>query len=248
MAAVTLGQRRDQDGRAKAAWALRFVRPEPSSAGRFRNETSYDLDHRRFARHSFRAAQAMKATLLIASVIALLGCDSAPSAAPSSASGAASGNGAKSPQKIEAARAPRTGANKTVVDVALESKDHSTLVAALQAAGLVESLDSPGGAYTIFAPTNAAFDKLPKGSVEGLLKPEKLADLKSILQHHAAVPVRQAKDFKDGETMGMADGTTVTIHVKDGKVMVNDANIVASVSAMNGVVHVVDAVLLPTPR
>lgn len=190
----------------------------------------------------------MKANLAVALLIALTGYDGAPDSGLASASGATPSGAPKSAQKVETARTPRSGANKTFVDVALGSKDHTTLVTALQAAGLVESLDSPGGAYTIFAPTNAAFEKLPAGTVEGLLKPEKLTDLKNILQHHAAVPVRQAKDFKDGETIGMADGTTVTIHVKDGKVMVNDANIVASVPAMNGVVHVVDAVLLPTPK
>lgn len=182
--------------------------------------------------------------LSVTALLVLSGCDGGSVAGQSSAS-AAAGTAMKSAEKISTARAPRTDANKTVVDVALGSKDHTTLVTALQAANLVDPLDSPGGAYTVFAPTNAAFEKLPKGTVEGLLKPEKLSELKAILQHHAAVPVRQLADFKDGETMAMSDGTSVTIHVKDGKVSVNDATIVASVSAMNGIVHVVDAVLLP---
>ncbi len=109
-------------------------------------------------------------------------------------------------------------------------------------------LASPGGAYTVFAPTNAAFDKLPKGTVEGLLKPEKKPDLRAILQHHAAVPVKQIKDLHDGETMSMADGTKVTFHVKDGKVMVDDANIIGTVQTSNGVIHVVDAVILPKAK
>jgi uncharacterized surface protein with fasciclin (FAS1) repeats len=189
--------------------------------------------------------------MVIVALTALLGCDnpSAGGAAGSASAAAASATGAvDTPAKVEAPRPVRADNEKTVVDVAVGSKDHTTLVAALKAADLVESLDSPGGVYTIFAPTNAAFDKLPKGTVEGLLKPEKKADLKTILQHHAGVPIMQLKDMKDGQTMGMADGTKVTFHVKDGKYMVNDANIVASVPAMNGIVHVIDGVLLPPAK
>lgn len=143
---------------------------------------------------------------------------------------------------------PKPDNEKTVVNVAVGSANHTTLVTALKAADLVESLASPGGVYTVFAPTNAAFDKLPKGTVEGLLKPEKKAELKNILQHHAAVPILQIKDMHDGETLAMADGTKVTFHVKDGKVKVNDANIIASIPAMNGIVHVIDGVLSPPPK
>jgi uncharacterized surface protein with fasciclin (FAS1) repeats len=125
------------------------------------------------------------------------------------------------------------------------SKDHSTLVAALKAADLVVSLASPGGVYTVFAPTNEAFDKLPKGTVETLLKPEKKSELVAVLKHHAAVPALQLKDMREGETLAMADGTKVTFHVKDGKVMVNDVNIVATIPASNGIVHVIDGILLP---
>jgi uncharacterized surface protein with fasciclin (FAS1) repeats len=135
---------------------------------------------------------------------------------------------------------------RTVVDIAVGSPDHTTLVAALKAADLVEALASPGGVYTVFAPNNAAFAKLPPGTVEGLLKPEKIPTLKSILQHHAMVPILQIKDLKDGQVLGMADGTKVTVHLKDGKVMINDATILGSVSAANGIVHVIDTVLLPT--
>lgn len=144
--------------------------------------------------------------------------------------------------------APKAPGIKTVVDVAVGSPDHTTLVAALKAADLVGSLSSPGGVYTVFAPTNAAFDKLPKGTVEGLLAPAKKADLTAILKHHAAVPMLQKGDMKDGATLSMADGTTVTFHVKDGKTMVNDATIIASFPAANGIVHVVDSVILPTPK
>lgn len=133
----------------------------------------------------------------------------------------------------------------TVAGIAAGSKDHTTLLAAVKAAELVVVLASPGGAYTVFAPTNDAFAKLPAGTVEGLLKPEKKEALQGILKHHTMVPVRQAVEFKDGEVLNMADGGKVTVSVKDGKVSVDGANILASVPASNGVVHVVDAVLVP---
>jgi uncharacterized surface protein with fasciclin (FAS1) repeats len=187
--------------------------------------------------------------IMVVALAAILGCEDKPAGGtPGAASGAASATAAAETAKVEAPRAPRPDNQKTVVDVALGSKDHTTLVTALKAADLVESLDSPGGVYTVFAPTNAAFDKLPAGTVAGLLKPEKKDDLKNILQHHAGVPIMQLKDMKDGQTMAMADGTKVTFHVKDGKYMVNDANIVASVNAMNGIVHVIDGVLLPPAK
>lgn len=135
---------------------------------------------------------------------------------------------------------------KTVVDVAVGSPDHTTLVAALTAAGLVPALASPGGIYTVFAPTNAAFDKLPPGTVDSLLKPENLEQLKKILKHHAAVPMVQKADMHDGETMGMSDGSTVTFHVQGDQVKVDDANILGSVQVMNGIVYVVDGVLTPS--
>ena len=95
---------------------------------------------------------------------------------------------------------------KDVIDVAVASKDHTTLVAAVKAADLVVSLKNPGP-FTVFAPTNAAFDKLPKGTVEGLVKPEKKADLSEILKYHVAVSIYQLKDLKDGQVMAMANGS-----------------------------------------
>ena len=145
-----------------------------------------------------------------------------------------------------AVAAPNDGP-KNIVNVAVGSKDHTTLVAALKAADYVDSLTNPGP-FTVFAPTNAAFDKLPKGTVEGLVKPEKKADLSEILKYHVAVSIYQLKDLKDGQVMAMANGSKVTFKVKDGKVTVNGANIVASVPASNGIVHVIDAVLLPPPK
>jgi uncharacterized surface protein with fasciclin (FAS1) repeats len=133
---------------------------------------------------------------------------------------------------------------KDVVEIAAASPDHTTLVAAVKAADYVQVLKA-SGPYTVFAPTNAAFDKLPKGTVEGLLKPEKKFELEKLLQYHVAPSVYETKDLKDGMTLGQANGAKVKIAVKDGKVTVNDATIVASIRASNGVIHVIDTVLLP---
>jgi uncharacterized surface protein with fasciclin (FAS1) repeats len=133
---------------------------------------------------------------------------------------------------------------KDVVKVAAGSADHTTLVTAVKAASLVDVL-SNAGPFTVFAPTNAAFEKLPPGTVEGLLKPDKKEALQDILQYHVAVAVYKPEMFQDGQVISMANGGSVTIGVKDGKVTVNGANIIATVPASNGIVHVIDAVLLP---
>lgn len=136
---------------------------------------------------------------------------------------------------------------KDVVKIAVGSPDHTTLVAALQAAGYVDVL-SNAGPFTVFAPTNAAFDKLPKGTVEGLLKPESKADLRNILEYHVYVGKLDQTFFKDGQMLGMVNGGKVALGVKDGKVTVNGANIVASVPCSNGIIHIIDAVLLPPAK
>lgn len=133
-----------------------------------------------------------------------------------------------------------------IVSIAIASNDHKTLVAALKAADYVAAIANPGP-LTVFAPTDAAFGKLPAGTVENLVKPENQGQLKEILKYHATTSVYEAPMLKDGQVLGMANGAKVTIHVKDGKIMVNDATIVASVRASNGVVHVIDTVLLPPP-
>jgi uncharacterized surface protein with fasciclin (FAS1) repeats len=136
---------------------------------------------------------------------------------------------------------------KNIVQVAVGSKDHTTLVAAVKAASLVDAL-SNAGPFTVFAPTNAAFDKLPAGTVDNLLKPEKKDDLTDILQYHVSVGVFKPEMFTDGQVIGQVNGGNITITKKDGKLMVNGiANIVASIPASNGIVHVIDAVLLPPP-
>ena len=136
---------------------------------------------------------------------------------------------------------------KDVVKIAAGSADHTTLVKALQAAEYVDAL-SNAGPFTVFAPTNAAFDKLPAGTVDGLLKPEKRDDLRNILEYHVYIGVLRPEMLTDGQTFGQANGDNITIAVKDGKATVNGANIVASVPASNGIIHVIDAVLLPPAK
>lgn len=133
---------------------------------------------------------------------------------------------------------------KDVVKVAAGSADHTTLVTAVKAAELVDAL-SNAGPFTVFAPTNAAFEKLPPGTVEGLLKPDKKETLQNILQYHVAVGVFKTEMLQDGQSLSMANGGNVTIGVKDGKITVNGANVVATVTASNGIIHIIDGVLLP---
>ncbi|MBL0233356.1 MAG: fasciclin domain-containing protein [Chitinophagaceae bacterium] len=135
-----------------------------------------------------------------------------------------------------------------VVKVAVGSKDHTTLVAALKQAELVTSL-SNAGPFTVFAPINAAFDKLPAGTVDNLMKDENKADLQNILQYHVTTSALKPDFFKDGQTLGMVNGDNITISIKDGKVVLNNsATIVASIQASNGMVHVIDGVLLPPAK
>lgn len=137
---------------------------------------------------------------------------------------------------------------KNVVQVAIGSKDHTTLVAAVKAAELVDVL-SNAGPFTVFAPTNAAFDKLPAGTVDGLLKPEKKADLTDILQYHVSVGVFKEDMMQDGQTIGQVNGGNITISKKDGKIMINGtATILAAIPASNGIIYVIDQVLLPPAK
>ena len=134
---------------------------------------------------------------------------------------------------------------KDVVKVAAGSKDHTTLVAALKQADLITSL-SNAGPFTVFAPTNAAFDKLPIGTVEGLMKTDQKEALQNILQYHVTLAAMKAETFTDGQVLGMVNGDNVTVSIKNGKVMLNNsATIVGSVIASNGIVHIIDGVLLP---
>jgi len=134
---------------------------------------------------------------------------------------------------------------KDIVKIAVGSSDHTTLVAALKQADLVDVLANPGP-FTVFAPTTAAFDKLPKGTLDDLMKPEKKADLQNILQYHVTTSALKIDYFKDGQTIGMVNGDNLTVSVKGGKIILNNsATIVGSVEGSNGMVHIIDGVLLP---
>ncbi|MBF4490924.1 fasciclin domain-containing protein [Flavobacterium sp. JLP] len=146
---------------------------------------------------------------------------------------------------------------KNIVENAVNSKDHTTLVAAVKAAGLVETLQSKGP-FTVFAPTNAAFDKLPAGTVETLLKPENLKMLQTILTYHVVAGKMNSSDIAKAIKMGKGKATLKTVSGgtltawMDGKdLYITDENgnkskvTIADVNQSNGVIHVVDTVLLP---
>jgi uncharacterized surface protein with fasciclin (FAS1) repeats len=131
-----------------------------------------------------------------------------------------------------------------VLQIAIGSKDHSTLVAAVQAADLENALVN-AGPLMVFAPTNDAFAALPEGTVDNLLKPENKAKLAFILKHHVT-PGNYSKDFlKKFKKLGQASNENVTVEVKGDDVYVGGAKIIASVPAGNGIVHVVDKVIIP---
>ena len=133
----------------------------------------------------------------------------------------------------------------TIVKLAVGNKVLSTLVTAVQTAELTTSL-SNAGPFTVFAPTNEAFEKLPAGTVDDLLKPENKGKLTDILGHHTYVGVIKTEQMTDGQNLGMVDGKNITIKMVNGKPTVNGTvNIIASVPASNGMVHVVDGVILP---
>jgi uncharacterized surface protein with fasciclin (FAS1) repeats len=140
--------------------------------------------------------------------------------------------------------------SKNIVENAVNSKDHTTLVAAVKAAGLVETLEGKGP-FTVFAPTNAAFGKLPTGTVETLVKPESKATLTKILTYHVVAGKMNAADLTDGKKLKTVEGETLTVKASGGKVMLMDAKggsstvTIADVNQSNGVIHVVDTVLMP---
>lgn len=137
------------------------------------------------------------------------------------------------------------GSTPNVLQIAIGSPDHTTLVAAVQAAELENALVN-AGPLMVFAPTNAAFDALPPGTVEDLLKPENKMTLASILKHHVTAGNYDKEFLKKFKKLGQADDTNAMVEVKGDDVYVGGAKIVASIKAGNGIVHVVDKVILPT--
>lgn len=134
--------------------------------------------------------------------------------------------------------------NPNIVQVASGSEDHTTLVAAVKAADLVTSL-SNAGPFTVFAPTNAAFEKLPAGTVEGLLKPEKKDDLANILGYHTYVGNLKTEYMQDGQEFDMVYGGKVKITKQGDKTFVNGSEILTTIETSNGLIHVIGDVLLP---
>jgi uncharacterized surface protein with fasciclin (FAS1) repeats len=131
-----------------------------------------------------------------------------------------------------------------IVQVAVGSADHTTLVAAVQAAELVDVLAN-NGPFTVFAPVNTAFDALPEGTVENLLKPENKATLARIIKYHAAPGTYGVDRLKDGQKLFMATGHYIDIaKAEDGTITLQGAKILGSVQAANGIIHVIDKVLL----
>jgi len=136
-------------------------------------------------------------------------------------------------------------ANKDIVDTAVAAGNFKTLAAALTAAGLVDTLKGKGP-FTVFAPTDEAFAKLPKGTVENLLKPENKQKLVQILTYHVVPGKVLAADVVKLSAAKTVEGSEAKIRVSDGKVMVDDATVVATdIKAKNGVIHVIDSVILP---
>lgn len=213
----------------------------------------------------------MKRTLLvltIASTFALAACSepadtvavetpSADLAAPDEPAPMPATTADASPQNPMVGGAPMY-ANKDIVDNAVNSADHTTLVAAVKAAGLVDTLKG-AGPFTVFAPTNAAFEKLPAGTVDTLLKPDMKPDLTKVLTYHvvpgkvdAATLTAQIQAGNGNATLTTVQGGTLTASVgPDGNVIVTDAKgnqatvTTADVMQSNGVIHVIDAVLMP---
>lgn len=145
----------------------------------------------------------------------------------------------------ESAAMPETPAAKTIVQTAIDAGSFTTLVAAVQAAGLAETLSGPGP-FTVFAPTDAAFAKLPEGTIAGLLKNKE--QLASILTFHVLPGAVMAGDViqANGAKPNTVNGLPLDIVVRDGKVYVNGAQVeTADIVASNGVIHVIDTVLLP---
>jgi uncharacterized surface protein with fasciclin (FAS1) repeats len=133
---------------------------------------------------------------------------------------------------------------KNIVQIAVSSPDHKTLVAALKAANYVDAL-SNAGPFTVFAPNDAAFAKLPAGTVEELVKPENIAKLQNILEYHVYVGVIRESMMQDGMSLNQVNGKNVTLKKEGEQFLVNGAKIVGTVPTSNGIIYVVDSVLIP---
>jgi uncharacterized surface protein with fasciclin (FAS1) repeats len=180
----------------------------------------------------------------VTAALVLTGCtsgsDDAETTTDTEATAEATEEAAEEESTDDEAEAEEPG---TIVDIAASDENFSTLVAAVDAAGLVETL-SGEGPFTVFAPTNDAFDALPEGVLDALLLPENEAVLTSILTYHVVAGEVTSDQITDGD-VATVEGQNVTLSTEGG-VTVNDANVTtADIDASNGVIHVIDAVLLP---
>jgi len=136
-------------------------------------------------------------------------------------------------------------ASKNIVENAAGSADHTTLVSAVTAADLATTL-SGAGPFTVFAPTNEAFNKVPKATLDALMTPAKKGDLANILTYHVVPGSMMAADLKDGQKLKTVQGKELTVSVKDGKVMIDGTTVtIPDVVSSNGVTHVIDGVVMP---
>lgn len=183
----------------------------------------------------------MKKSIKIVILVGLLsffGCKKTDEAAPTGTTETTETKAAGQEGVVDDASA------RNIVQTAIGSKDHSTLVAAVKAADLVTAL-SNAGPFTVFAPTNAAFDKLPKGTVDELLLPENKEKLTNILGYHTYVGTLKIEYMQDGQEFDMVFGGKVKITKKGDKTFVNGSEILASIPTSNGIIHVIGSVLLP---
>jgi uncharacterized surface protein with fasciclin (FAS1) repeats len=177
---------------------------------------------------------------ILASTLLLASCSDQTNTGPASVAETPNAPGQSAVRDDESA--------KDVVKLAAGSKDHTTLTAAVKQAELVDVL-SNAGPFTVFAPTNTAFEKLPKGTLEELMKPENKAKLQDILQYHVFVGSLKTDMLQEGQSLNQVNGGNLTISKKDGKIILNhSATITASIPASNGIIHVIDAVLLPADK
>jgi uncharacterized surface protein with fasciclin (FAS1) repeats len=176
-------------------------------------------------------------TILAIAVLAMSGCGDQKREAQAPA--------APAPARKHASNVPPMSPNN-IVRLAQGSEDHTTLVAAIEAADYVTAV-AASGPLTVFAPTNAAFDALPEGALESLLEPENADQLRRILQYHVTTSALATSSFRDGQSLGMANGAKATIRVEGDQVWINDAKVIQSIPASNGMLHVIDAVLMPPP-
>lgn len=177
--------------------------------------------------------------LLIAALICLGACTKTAQTETTSTTTAPADGGQSTVQDDES--------QKNIVQTAVASPDHKTLVAALKAAEYVDAL-SNAGPFTVFAPTDEAFNKLPAGTVDDLVKPENKDKLRDVLEYHVYVGVIRENMIQNGMTLNEVNGKNVSLGKSGDKITVNGANVLGSVATSNGIIYVVDQVLTPAAQ